>query len=84
MEYIRNPNGNCRLCKETDDAGKLVTCLNCDRWFHIDCVGLKTVQQNFCCPKCTEEIKEKKRVQKDNKRNTTTIRTIQKRQRRSD
>uniref|UniRef100_A0A182PX10 Zinc finger PHD-type domain-containing protein n=1 Tax=Anopheles epiroticus TaxID=199890 RepID=A0A182PX10_9DIPT len=62
MEYVKNPNGNCRLCTEKDERGKLITCHRRDRWFHLSCLELTTVPKIFTCPRCKEQIDEKKEL----------------------
>lgn len=59
MDYIKNPNGHCRLCQNNDEWSKQITCESCDRWFHMVCLDIKKEVKNYICPKCAEEEKEK-------------------------
>lgn len=46
---------NCRLCEETDKKDNMVSCDDCERWFHLSCVNLlrrPTEEKKFLCQKC--------------------------------
>lgn len=51
-KYKVNPNGNCWLCTRKNEWGKLIGCYICDRYFHKECLKLKTIPEEFTCPKC--------------------------------
>lgn len=53
-KFIVNPNGRCRSCTNLDDQHMLM-CSHCDRFFHLQCVGLGRMpnkNENWHCIKC--------------------------------
>ncbi|XP_055622871.1 uncharacterized protein LOC129766371 [Toxorhynchites rutilus septentrionalis] len=59
--YKANPNGHCRLCTDKDKKEDMVACDECDRWFHISCVGLTYLpkkDERWVCPKCMSTERE--------------------------
>ena len=64
FQFVVNKNGHCRLCNEPDAAQNvMVACDECDRWFHLQCAGIKhrpAASERWIYGKCAEiEIKIK-------------------------
>ncbi|XP_058447309.1 uncharacterized protein LOC131427803 [Malaya genurostris] len=69
MEFVANPNGHCRLCTKKDRAMvEMITCDECDRWFHLSCVNLDKRPprpEDWYCMKCQQRKKEYAAMTKD-------------------
>ncbi|XP_058456604.1 uncharacterized protein LOC131434001 [Malaya genurostris] len=69
MEFVANPNGHCRLCTKKDRAMvEMITCDDCDRWFHLSCVNLDKRPprpEDWYCVKCQQRNKEYAAMTKD-------------------
>lgn len=60
---IKNPNGCCRLCTAKDEEGHMITCIECDRWFHLTCVNIAyTLEGQWFCLKCWDIACIKKEI----------------------
>lgn len=53
-KFNTNKNGNCRLCDNKDDIANMICCDDCERWFHLECVGLVALRkkESWSCIKC--------------------------------
>ncbi|XP_055542858.1 uncharacterized protein LOC129728441 [Wyeomyia smithii] len=66
VKFVDNPNGHCRMCIESDEKGVLVECCECDRWFHLACVGLKDPPRSedyWTCQKCYEIAENQQKME---------------------
>lgn len=56
FQFGSNRKGSCRKCDKPTEADELmVSCDDCDRWFHTKCVGLARaprVDESWKCAKC--------------------------------
>jgi hypothetical protein len=52
-------NKFCAICRGCADDGPLQKCISCKRKFHIECINIRGIVENYCCNFC-ENSKENK------------------------